>query len=845
MKFLNSKIQILVYVLVFLGAAAITFFTRGGTSSYKEPKPTTMEEAKLPYAYMTSPKGTNYNYLHGYTCDMDIGKMHEPITPISSNRTIQINIKKYGCPVKKVDYELRSLDGKTLIERNSVDGMENNEDILTVTTKFRDLMDAGREYMLKLNVDTDTYGVASYYTRVVIMDDAYIDKKLNYIKNFSSYTLDDDKLDRITSQLETDSTGDNTNLGRVNIHSKMSQIGYAEMEPALTSDKYITVNEIDGDVASVSLNYKVRTDDVNGVFDYNIKEYIRIYQPDDTLTYVHSYDRWMEQDFDAQSSVSSLGDLYFGISAGKDIEKATNSNGKFTAFVRNNELWEFYTTKNEMASIFTFMDRDGDNVRGNYNQHDIKILEVDDEGNIKFLVYGYMNRGAHEGKVGISVFEYNRESRKTSELIFIPRDDPYMCIAMDINTLSYINEDGVLFIYSDKSIYYIDCETKECMVVAGDIIPSSCIRSEDRNILVYQTGQDVYSSTKVYVLIMSTGETFEIDADEGSYIRALGYLDGNIVYGQAKADMVAVNAEGNVDFPMYDVIMMNSEKEIVKEYNTKNIYATGVEISGSKMVIDRAKYDKKGNLVPMSADVILCNSENNQNLVRLTTRATESRQTEYYLKLIAGGITGHTTVHETNYMYMPDTTVTIVTSEDNKADRYYAYSFGELALITENLANALEVASNGGGVVVDSTSTMIWSRYKSKEHTISISQSMIATSKNTKLAATNLLLKYQGINTSAASLYKKGFTIIQCLDNLCGKTINLTGNKVEQVLYFVDRNYPIIAKTGANNYEVLYGYDKNYVITIDMSDGVTKSYTYAEFNEAIEAYGNVIITAQK
>ncbi len=36
--------------------------------------------------------------------------------------------------------------------------------------------------------------------------------------------------------------------------------------------------------------------------------------------------------------------------------------------------------------------------------HDIRLISVDEKGNTTFTVVGYMNRGVHEGRVGVAVY---------------------------------------------------------------------------------------------------------------------------------------------------------------------------------------------------------------------------------------------------------------------------------------------------------------------------------------------------------------------------------------------------------------------------------------------------------
>ena len=82
-----------------------------------------------------------------------------------------------------------------------------------------------------------------------------------------------------------------------------------------------------------------------------------------------------------------------------------------------------------------------------------------------------MNAGIREGKMGISVSEYDAADNRCDELIFISRSDSLYMIEKDINALSYVNDKGILYVYFNGSIYYLNTETKEYMLVADYVIP--------------------------------------------------------------------------------------------------------------------------------------------------------------------------------------------------------------------------------------------------------------------------------------------------------------------------------------------------------------------------------------
>ena len=50
-----------------------------------------------------------------------------------------------------------------------------------------------------------------------------------------------------------------------------------------------------------------------------------------------------------------------------------------------------------------------------YSQHDIDLVRVSKNGDIDFVLYGYMNRGEHEGCVGTAVYHYSSEQNVIEE----------------------------------------------------------------------------------------------------------------------------------------------------------------------------------------------------------------------------------------------------------------------------------------------------------------------------------------------------------------------------------------------------------------------------------------------
>ena len=834
------RIRIVLYVLIFIGAAILTYIFTIGKTVYKS-NTNNMEAAGLPVVYMTAENGLKYNFLHGYTGEVNEKLIHDAITPIDNNRRLVISAKQYGCVVSGVSYEVTTTNQEVLIERNTISDYYGRNGIIIAEIEFKDLLENGKEYLLKIILNTEKYGEVSYYTRMVKFENPDIVSKLNYVNEFSENTRNDETLSKVTAKLETSTAGDNTNLGRVDIHCKLSQVGFGTLQPELLTERFFTITEIDEQRASIYVTYKAKTDDENGSFEYNIGEYYRIYQPDETVTYVYNFDRWMNQVFEPKSAMTSRGEIYLGIRSDTNVNMKKSSNGNVTAFAIDGSVWTFSAPKNSFSEVFSFEDLSTDGVREEYGAHDFKLLNVYNNGNVDFLVYGYMNRGAHEGQLGISVCCYDAAKKITKEIAFIPRTDSYEIIARDVDKLAYLNSSNILYIYSNNSVFYLNCETKEYMVAATEVIPEVSSLCEEKSIFAYQLGNNVNGCEKLYILNLETGQISEKQASQGEVIKILGFIDGNVVYGKMKKDMLHKGSDGDVITPMYAVTIMDENNEDVRVYKENGVYITSASFSEDQIVFERMAYDEEGKLVYIDTDSVLSSVEDSGSKVTVVTRATDARQKEQYISLAVAGSPKAGT-NKCEYEYSDNSTVLISEIYEQEFELYYAYGYGGLYKICSTMSEALQAAYESGGVVVNSDAITIWNRYKPTEKELSIPEDIYPLSGDSLVDATNAVLDYAGKENNAEEFYNDGYSILECFEAKFGNVMDLTGSPIDYALYFVGNGHPLIAKTGENQYEMVYAYDSYYVYTCDFVEGKEKFYSKSIFDELISQYGSVLIT---
>lgn len=702
------KLRIFIYVAAVVVTATLTYLFKISDIINKTEN-TSMGSSTLPVVYMISDGGTKYNYLYGHVSEVNYAQMHNVVTPIGTSRIFKAGIKTYGTDINGISYEVRSLSGEELIEKNTISEFSEIEGNITVNIKLKNLLTKGQEYILKINVLTDNKSEAAYYTRILLADDANVDRKISYVKRFCTNTMSDETLNEIISKLEPNSSGDNTNLGHVNIHSKLSQVGFGSLKPELLTEIYPQIDEIDGKIASITLKYQIQTSESGRKYEYNVTEFYRINQVSEDVTYVYSFDRFMDQIFYTLYGIKQNGDIYLGISPDDQRQVRVNSTGTVTAFVEDGNLWSYHSSRDRFNKVFSFEENATDGFRESNREHDIKIISVDKNGNIFFLVYGYMNRGIHEGENGIGAYRYTPEKNTTEELVFIPSKESYVVLAESINKLAYINDQNILYFYQNRSIYYLNYETKECMLIDNNVIPDSCMMS-DNYTLMYQTGDDLNDCNRIKIIDLKTGKNQYIECGSTERIKALGFIDNNIVYGVADSNVI----KSAKKYLMKALYIVDENCKQVREYKNKGIYITGTDFYEAKIVIKRAAYNEEKKLEAIADDQLLSNSDEVSKNAETKVSSTEERQKELYIKPI---LTGSVKVNsqQAKYVFPLDASVYINNEFDEIAEYYYVFTYGRLYYISTSFEACKEVASNTGGVVIDPNGKKLWDRYIDKK----------------------------------------------------------------------------------------------------------------------------------
>ena len=598
MKKLIINIAIIIVVFFISLFVAGSIINQGTTDM-------TMEMGKATFPVVTVRfNGIEMNPMHGYRKEMKTNLMRESITPLMNGRKISLQIDRFGAEIRSMAFEVRSVDGERLIENTQIpEWKEQDDGTLFVTLELKDLIDMNQEYELILLITPASGETIRYYTRIISQEDYHVTDKLEFVKDFTIKTFDKEAARSLTKYLESNSSGDNTNLGKVTIHSSFDQITYAGLPITAKTDPQITIREIDEQTGSFVTDFYVTTSDAETENLYHVQEYYRLRYTSDRI-YLLNYERTMDQVFRENGNVYANNKIMLGITA-DEIQMEESDDGNILAFVSGNRLFSYNTVDNKMAYLFGFYDKDNKDTRTFYNMHRIKILDVSEGGNITFLVYGYMNRGRHEGEVGISAFYYDSTVNTIEELVYIPSEEPQDVIIEKVNRLSYINRDGILYLMDNQHIYGINFTERTYEMVADHLHYDGYVISDSNRMIAWQEGDSLENSQTVVLMNLNTGVQKRIEAKASETIVPIGFIEEDLIYGIVNKNDIVTDYARETVLPMYCVKIENENEGVLMTYEQENVYVLSGSVNQNQITLQRVSKSEDGTYVEIAEDQIV------------------------------------------------------------------------------------------------------------------------------------------------------------------------------------------------------------------------------------------------
>ncbi len=809
-------VKISVFILVFIVSLIVgsKVMNKGHNNMTME-----MEVATLPVVTMKT-GGANYNRLFGYRDSSDTAFQRDTITVLGENRDTEFVVNTYDRAVTAVSMEVRSIDGSRLIEDTPITDYRTAGEELHVSIALKDLIEQGKEYSLAIVLELDGAEEIRYYTRVVWGENLYLAEKLNFVVDFHEKLYDKEAARELTKYLETNSQlQDNKSLHKVNIHSNFNQITWGELDVKEVRQPVVQLTEIANQTASFLLDYIVSTTEGKVTSYYHVKEYYRVRHTSERM-YLLDYERTMTQIPNAEHMYAN-DKILLGI-VDEKVAMMESEDGNIVVFEEENQLFNYNATTNKLTVIFSFYNSVNNDVRAMNDQHSIEILDVDEGGNVRFAVYGYMNRGRHEGEVGIQIYAYDSALNTIEELVYIPYNKAYAVLKTKMEQLLYLSREQDLYLFLEDTVYRIDLLENTYQEIVKITQDDSLQVSDNHKIIVWLEGEDIYNCQQLKVRNLNKGVEHAILADEEEAIRPLGFMGEDIVYGVAKREDVVMENSGRVFFPMYKVCICDSDGKVLKEYRQDNVYIVDCTMVDNQITLSRMMKMENGTYEPVTDDHIMDNTEEDSGKNKIVAADIDNYQ--HYVQIQ----TKKTIDSKTIKILTPKEVVfeggrELQLDVESEIARYYVYGAYGVDSVYSEPAKAVNRAYEISGVVVDSSGDCIWLKGNrlTRNQIMAIKQANITEEKNSLAVCLDTMLAFEGIVRNSEDLLAQGQTVMEILEENLedAEILDLTGCSLDSILYYVNQDIPVLAMLDNKEAVLITGFNEFNVVIMDPKTG--------------------------
>lgn len=812
----KTIIRIAVCVVVFLASALIigSIMNQGHNNMTME-----MAPATLPMITMES-GGVACNELHGNTVEMDVAYQKDCITLLGEGRQANFTVNTFGREITGISTEVRSIDGSRLIENSEVTGWKANGKSFSVSLTLKDLIDTNTQYSLTLILELEGEQKVYYYTTILWNDDVHISEILEFATDFHGKLYDKEVAKELTKYLEPNSKlTDNGTFHKVNIHSSFQQITWGSLEPVQEDAASIRLTQISGNVASLLMDFVVSTGEGKNKIYYNVEEYYRVRYTSERM-YLLDYERTMTQIPDTTRMYAN-DKILLGITD-ENVDMMESADGNTVVFSDMGQLLSYNAATNGLTVIFSFYDKDNADRRTLYDNHGIKILDVDEGGNVKFAVYGYMNRGRHEGETGIQIISYDNSLNTIEEEVYIPYSKSYAVLKDEMEQLLYRNRQQHVYFFLENGVYDVDLENRSAEQLVSIRQDDSLQVSENHEIIVWQEGDDINHSNQLNVRNLNTGEQTVIRAEDGEAIRPLGFMGEDIIYGVARESDIRTENSGQIFYPMYKVCISNSSGDNLKEYGQDGIYIVDCAIEGNQITLSRIQRSENGSYQEILNDQIMNNVEEEPGQNKVVTADIDIY--ERYVQ-----IQTKTTIDTKTIKVLNPKEVVFEGGREltldavSEVSRYYVYNAYGVQGIYSAPGKAVKEAYDSAGVVANDRGITVWLKGNrvSRNQIMAIKEESVTDQKNSLTVCLDNILRHAGITRNTEYDLAQGKTAIQILEeNMTGvQVLDLSGCSLDAVLYYVNQDIPVLAILEDGEAVLVTGFNEFNVVIMEPSTG--------------------------
>lgn len=795
--------------------------------------------------------GNEVNPTSGYTTELDMSTVRGVILPVSEDRTVRFTADESLLQMTDLRFEVRSADGSSLVENTPIERLtQSAEERVSASFVIKDLIEYDTEYMLVILAEKDDQTIR-YYTRMVCsaQDATYHTReKLDFVTAFHENSLDREKASAIATYIESNAEGDNSSYARVDIHSSFQQITFGDLSVTSHTKPQIRICDLQPQTGEFLLDYTLNVKDEEGrVREYAVTESYQLrYAPE--RIYLLEYDREMNYLFRGEKEDVVNGTLQLSVT--DPVMQMQESDGGNTLVFRvENRLYAYNLTENKLSLLYAF---DDEVRRQAAMSREMKILQIDEAGNVFFLVSGYISRGRYEGASGVLVYYFDAAVNTVEEVVFLPTQAAPQVLNAGIRRLAFVNQEELLYLMPDENVYCVDLKKRTAQVIIEDLARGTYEISASGSKMIWQ-GAEEDAQKQMHFIDFNSGVEQTIAAEGSDRIKPLGFMGEDLVYGLLRPSDVRLDAVGNPVEPMYSIRIRDVAGNVLENYEKEGIYITDAYTNENQLQLVRVRYDASVNsYTPETADQIMDTLPAAQTANRLRVR-TDPVQKNLVELVLKNNVDGADLKLLTPGEVLREEGVALSLHKNTEpAECYYVYDKGEIVALYASVADAIRYAYDRFGYVTDLHGRVIWGR----GNLVTRNQIMAITSmvesgqvraesgEKSLSACLDLMLTHAGVSRNVNLLLSEGNSAYEILgSSLSNVTVlDLTGCRMNATLYYANRDLPVLAGLNDGSNVLLIGFNERNVVIADPVAGTVSKMGMNDAAAYFERNGNRFLT---
>lgn len=739
--------------------------------------------------------GRDINLMPGYRQDLGNAVLNDCVTPIPEDRHLRLHIQCYETQALEMSYEIRSLDTEHFIERTTVTEFENEGDgEITAVLPIQNMIARDTQYLLNFKMDMGEE-IINYYTRIVWPSNDDIYQMISLAADFSEKSFDSEAARDLTIYLETDEAADTSSYGTVNINSGFSQITWGSTGMELSGDLRIKLKACDGIMAAIEVSYfseiPISSDlNLNPDVYYNTDEFTM--RMGSERVYIMNFQRKTNQVFNGNKHFFSGLRINLGITNDEALQAVKSENLRYVAFKSSRELWLYDQTDKEAVNVFSFRS-ETDTLRADNDDYDVKILSLSDDGILDYVVYGYINRGRHEGYNGIIYYRYDTGTKSVSELFFMPLVNSFENIKQELGELCIKNNAGLFYFKQNEAVVAIDLNSLEMVNVVDDLTENRYDISNDQTEIAWIDG-GTYEPNSIRLMNIMTGQTDTITENSSEILSVVSFFGTDLIYGISQITDEAIANGRTVSMPMQRLKIISPDTTPVMEYEKTGLYLDNIEIEGDRIHVGQYKKDEETGEYRFSSRDTIVNTEAEQDTQEsiILTDNDETRKRIYYVQLDENIRTTRALSVEApeSISYQDSGTVELSQNTFSDVNRYFAFSNGSLQGIRYTLQDAMNIIYDDMGWIVDENGSIVYAR-ADRASSWNVNEPF-------NQAQPIIMTAARGFDSDTVT--SDGYIVMDAY-----------GIELDRLLYYVYKDCPILAFLDEDDYCLIYGYNSTGV----------------------------------